>query len=79
MIRRAPKEQVPIHGPEGFQSMRVAGRLAAETLDFITPHVVPGVTTQELDRLCEEFIKERGGICAPMGYRGYPKDRKSVV
>jgi methionyl aminopeptidase len=53
--------------------MRKAGRLAAETLDFITPHVVPGVTTGELDRLCHEHILAHGAIPAPLGYRGFPK------
>ncbi|MBR9973599.1 type I methionyl aminopeptidase [Magnetospirillum sp. J10] len=53
--------------------MHKAGRLAAETLDFITPYVQPGVTTAELDRLCAAFIAERGGISAPLNYRGFPK------
>jgi len=53
--------------------MRKAGRLAAEALDFITPHVVPGVTTAELDRLCAEFIAKRGAISAPLNYRGFPR------
>ena len=53
--------------------MRHAGRLAAETLDFIAPYVVPGVTTAELDRLCADFITARGAVNAPMNYRGYPK------
>ncbi|MGZ0248019.1 MAG: M24 family metallopeptidase, partial [Alphaproteobacteria bacterium] len=53
--------------------MRAAGRLAAETLDFITDHVEPGVTTEELDRLCHEFILARNAVPAPLGYRGYPK------
>ncbi|BAE50407.1 type I methionyl aminopeptidase [Paramagnetospirillum magneticum] len=61
------------HGPADFDGMRKAGQLAAETLDFIAPHVVPGVTTAELDRLCAEFIITRGGINAPMNYRGFPK------
>ncbi|NFV81953.1 type I methionyl aminopeptidase [Magnetospirillum aberrantis] len=65
--------RIPLHGLEDFEGMRKAGRLAAETLDFIGPHVVPGVTTGELDRLCSEFIAERGGISAPLNYRGYPK------
>src|SRR5205085_8639905 len=52
-----PEERrILLHGPEEFEGMRKAGRLAAETLDFITPHVRPGVTTEELDRLCHEFI-----------------------
>ena len=49
------------------------GGLAAETLDFITPHVVPGVTTGELDRLCHEYIVEHDAIPAPLNYRGFPK------
>jgi len=53
--------------------MRAAGKLAAETLDFITPHVVPGVTTDELDRLCHSFIVGHGAIPAPLNYRGFPR------
>ncbi|MTJ83366.1 MAG: type I methionyl aminopeptidase [Telmatospirillum sp.] len=65
--------KITLHGPEDFAAMRLAGRLAAECLDFITPYVVPGVTTGELDRLCHDFVAERGGISAPLNYRGYPK------
>jgi len=65
--------RIKIHGPDGFAGMRAAGQLAAETLDFITPHVAPGVTTGELDRLCHEFIVERGAVPAPLNYRGFPK------
>lgn len=64
---------VPIHGESGFEGMRKAGRLGAETLDFITPYVKPGVTTNELDHLCHEFVTQRGGVSAPLGYRGFPK------
>ncbi len=53
--------------------MRKAGQLAAEALDMIAPHVVPGVTTGEIDRLCHEFITARGAIPAPLNYRGFPK------
>jgi methionyl aminopeptidase len=62
-----------IHTEAEFEGMRAAGRLAAETLDYITPYVVPGVTTEELDVLCADFIHKNGGTCAPLGYRGYPK------
>jgi len=65
--------RIRLHGPEEFEGMRKAGRLAALALDFITPYVQPGITTGELDRLCAAFIGDHGGICAPMGYRGYPK------
>jgi len=65
--------RITLHGPEDFAGMRKAGRLAAECLDFIFPHVQPGVTTGELDRLCAAFIAERGAVSAPLNYRGYPK------
>jgi len=62
-----------IHGDEDFTSMRKAGRLAAETLDFITPYVQPGATTGELDALCHNFITEHDATPAPLNYRGFPK------
>ncbi len=64
---------IKIHGPADFDGMRRAGRLAAETLDFITAHVAPGVTTERLDDLCREFITDRGAVPAPLNYRGFPK------
>ncbi len=67
------KGQIKIHRDEDFEGMRKAGRLAAETLDFITPHVQPGVTTDELDKLCHDFIVEHDAIPAPLNYRGFPK------
>ncbi|SMH53545.1 type I methionyl aminopeptidase [Azospirillum agricola] len=65
--------RVRLHGPEGFEGMRKAGRLAAMTLDFIGPYVQPGVTTGELDRLLEQFIRDHGAVPAPLGYRGFPR------
>lgn len=53
--------------------MRAAGKLAGEVLDFITPYVVPGVATDELDRLCHEMTIKNGAISAPLGYKGFPK------
>ncbi len=67
------ERSVKRHAPEAFEAMRRAGRLAAETLDYITPHVVPGIATGELDRLCHEFIIGHDAIPAPLGYRGFPK------
>ncbi len=64
---------IKLHGPEGFAGMRAAGRLAAEVLDMLTPHVRPGVTTGELDRICHDFIVARGAVPAPLGYRGFPR------
>ncbi len=62
-----------LHGEEGFQGMRAAGKLAAQTLDYIGQFVKIGVTTEELDQLCHDFILKNGAIPAPLGYRGYPK------
>src|SRR3546814_8294325 len=62
-----------IHDEAGFEGMRRAGRLAAETLDMITPEVKPGVTTEYLNKLCHDFIEARGAIPAPLNYRGFPK------
>ena len=63
--------EIRIHGAEGFEGMRTAGRLAAECLDMLVPHVVPGVTTGELDRLAREFVLDRGGLPACLFYKGY--------
>ncbi len=64
---------IRLHKPEDFEGMRKAGQLAAATLDYITPFVVPGVTTGKLDELCHNFMVENGGIPATLGYRGYSK------
>lgn len=64
---------IKIHGAEGFAGMRKAGALAAECLDFITPHVKAGVTTSALDKLCHDWGIERGAVPAPLNYRGFPK------
>jgi len=63
--------RIPLYGPEGFEGMRRAGQLAAQTLDFIAPYVQPGVTTAELDRLCERFMRDAGAVPATIGYHGY--------
>jgi methionyl aminopeptidase len=67
------RRSIKIHVPEDFAAMRRAGRLAAETLDFITPHVQPGVTTGALDTLCHDFIIDHQAVPAPLNYRGFPK------
>ncbi len=65
--------------PEEIEKMRTAGRLASEVLDFITPHVQPGVTTNELNQLCHDYmVNVQGCIPAPLnyapgGHRPYPK------
>ena len=65
--------QIRIHTKDEFEGMRRAGRLAAETLDFITPHVKPDVTTEELNTLCHHFILDHGAVPAPLNYKGFPK------
>ncbi len=67
------ERRIKLHGPDDFAAMRKAGRLAAELLDYITPAVKPGVTTDELDRLCAAFTLERNAISAPLNYRGFPR------
>jgi len=65
---------VTIKTPDEQDQMRVAGRLAADVLDMIGEHVVPGITTDELDRICHQHITEKqGAIPAPLNYRGFPK------
>jgi len=66
-------QRVKLHAEPHFEAMRRAGRLAAETLDMIGPHVRAGVSTGDLDRICHDYIVERGAIPAPLGYRGFPK------
>jgi len=57
-----------------IEKMRQAGRLAAEVLEMIEPHVIPGITTDELDRICHDYIVDvQEAIPAPLNYRGFPK------
>ena len=70
---------VTIKTPADVEKMRVAGRLASEVLDYIEPFIKPGITTEELDRLCHEYMVDVQGCVpaplnyAPPGYRPYPK------
>ncbi|MCL6728527.1 type I methionyl aminopeptidase [Sphingomonas hankyongi] len=64
---------IKLHGPEGFEGMRRAGRLAAEVLDALVPHVVPGVSTQALDDIARSHMLDAGAVPATLGYRGYTK------
>lgn len=66
-------EQVVIHTDADFKSMRKVGKLAAQALDYITPFVKEGISTEELDKLCHDYITEHNARPAPLGYRGYPK------
>jgi methionyl aminopeptidase len=63
IIRKSPQE---------VEGMARAGKLVAETITLLGEHVQPGITTGELDRLAEDFIRERGGVPTSKGYRGFP-------
>ena len=58
---------------EKFEKMRVAGNLAAKTLDMLTENIKPGITTDYIDKLGYEFIRDNGGYSAPLFYRGFKK------
>ncbi len=65
---------VTIKTEEEIEKMRVAGRLAAEVLEMIAPHMQPGVTTDEIDRICHDYIVDiQQAIPAPLNYRGFPR------
>ena len=65
---------VIIKTPDEIEKMRVAGRLAADVLEMIGEYVVPGVSTDDLDRICHDYIVgEQQAIPAPLNYRGFPK------
>ena len=69
--RTARDGTIKLYGPEGFEGMRKAGLLAAQVLDALVPHVVPGVTTRALDDLVREHMLREGAVPATLGYRGY--------
>jgi len=65
---------VPIKTPEEIEKMRIAGRLASEVLEMIEPYVKVGVTTQELNEICHDYIVNvQKAIPAPLNYHGFPK------
>jgi methionyl aminopeptidase len=63
IVRKSPRE---------IEGMAESGSLVARTLDMLRDHVRPGITTQELDDIADEFIREHGGISTSRGYKGYP-------
>lgn len=65
---------ITIKTTEEIDKMRVAGKLASDVLMMIGPHVKPGITTDELDKICHDFIvNEQDAIPAPLNYKGFPK------
>jgi methionyl aminopeptidase len=72
--RVEPKSGViKLHGPEAFEGMRRAGRLAASILDRLVPHIVPGITTGEIDAIVHRSMVEGDAVPATLGYRGFTK------
>ena len=66
--------KISIKSNDEIEKMRIAGKLAAEVLEMITPHVVPGISTGELDNMCyEHIINKQNAIPANVGYKGYEK------
>ncbi|MBF0160841.1 MAG: type I methionyl aminopeptidase [Magnetococcales bacterium] len=63
-----------IKTPEEIESMRLSCRLAAQTLRMIAPHVQPGVTTDQLNTLCHQFILDHGATPSPLNYRPTPRN-----
>ncbi len=67
-------DTISIKTADDIEKMRVAGRLAAEVLEMITPYVEPGISTGELDRICHDYmVNTQGTTPAPLNYRGFPK------
>ncbi len=66
--------EITLKTPAEIEKMRIAGRLAAEVLEMIKPHVQAGITTDELDKLCHDYIIDvQNAIPAPLNYKGFPK------
>ena len=64
---------IMIHNKDNLIGMKKAGKLAAKVLDYITPFVEPGITTETLDKKCYDFIIKNKAIPAPLNYKGFPK------
>ena len=67
------KNGIKIYEAADYEGMRKAGKVAAECLDYITDYVKVGISTGELDDLCNDFMKSKGAVSACLGYHGYPK------
>ncbi len=67
------QEAVILHNEDAFEGMRSAGALAARVLDMITEHVAEGITTDELNSLCHDYILSHEAMPAPLNYKGFPK------
>ncbi len=75
----APFTGSEVKDPEIIERMRIAGKVAAEARDLVGSHVVPGVTTDELDRIGHEFLCDHDAYPSTLGYKGFPKSLCSSV
>lgn len=74
MVRHSKPSNIIIKTPEEIEKMRIAGRLAADVLEMITPHVRVGITTDELNTICHDYIVNiQDAYPAPLNYDGFPK------
>ena len=64
---------ISIKSSREIELMRATSKLASSTLEFIAPHVVPGVSTEDLNKLCHDYIVENGAYPSPLNYHGFPK------
>jgi methionyl aminopeptidase len=64
---------IVIKNADEIIKMRAAGKLAAQVLEIVAPHVKAGVTTDELNEICSQYTEEQGAISAPLNYHGFPK------
>ncbi len=72
MVKKAHNpDGIELHPPADFAGMHKAGKLAAEVLDMITPHVIPGAVTGKLDKMIEDYVVQAGAVSATIGYKGY--------
>lgn len=72
MVKKAHNpDGIELHPPEDFAGMHKAGKLAAEVLDMIAPHVIPGAVTGKLDKMIEDYVEGAGATSATIGYKGY--------
>ncbi len=69
----AKRSKAPLYSERDRPSLRRAGQFNADLLDYLRPFVVPGIATEELDRIAYEFTVSHGHTPACLGYRGYPK------
>ncbi|HEY8378324.1 MAG TPA: type I methionyl aminopeptidase [Nannocystis sp.] len=70
---------VEIKSKQDIEKMRATCRLAASVLEYIAPHIVPGVTTGHLDKLCHDYIVKHGAYPSPLNYKGFPRSICSSV